>query len=163
VDSLNLPVPGRVRRLAADRRPALAAFDRVRDRHTLVCKRFERPPDRAALDDALRSVPAFEAAVTGVDLFRDPPRGAAPVVYLTVESPGLRALHDRLVGRFGAVAGLEGEAYVPHVTLARGGSVERAERLAGPVERVEWTVSELLAWDGRRREPVRSVPLPTAR
>jgi hypothetical protein len=163
VDSLNVPVPGRVRRLAADRRPALAAFDRVRDRHSLVCKRFESPPDRAALDATLRDAPAFEAAVTAVDYFEAPVRGPGPVVYLAVESPGLRALHRRLVERFGAVPGLEGEAYVPHVTLARGGSVAAADRLAGPVERVEWTVSALRAWDDERREALRSIPLPTAR
>jgi hypothetical protein len=160
VDSLNVPVPGRVRRLAADRRPALAAFDRVREDHSLVCKRFERPPGRRALDAALRGAPAFEAAVTAVDFFADPVRGPGPVVYLTVESPGLRDLHRRLVERFGAVPGLEGEAYVPHVTLARGGSVADAERLAGPVEPTTWTVSRLLAWNATHRAPERELPLP---
>jgi len=161
VDSINVPVPGRVRRLAADRRPALAAFDRVREEHSMVCKRFERPPDRRALDDALAGTPAFEAAAVAVDFFADPPRGPAPVLYLAVESPGLVALHRRLVERFGAVRGLEGDDYTPHVTLARGGTRAAAERLAGPLaDPVTWTVSRLLAWDAERRVSERSIPLP---
>jgi hypothetical protein len=96
VDSLNVPVPGRVRRIAADLHPELVAFDWVRERHGLLCKRFERTPDQVALRDALAGTPAFEAKVTGIDYFTDPPHGSAPVVYLAVESPGLRRLHERL-------------------------------------------------------------------
>jgi hypothetical protein len=160
VDSLNVPVPGRVRRLAADRRPELAVFDSVREDPSLVCKRFERPPGRRALAATLGGTPAFEAAVTGVDFFAEPTSGPGPVLYLTVESPGLRDLHDGLVERFGAVPGLEAEEYTPHVTLARGGTVDDAERLAGPIEPVTWTVSRLLAWDAQYRAPEREIPLP---
>jgi 2'-5' RNA ligase len=160
VDSLNVPVPGRVRRLAADRRPELAVFERVRENPSLVCKRFERQPDRRALATALAGTPAFEAAVTGIDFFAEPTSGPGPVVYLTVESPGLRDLHGRLVERFGAVPELEGDDYTPHVTLARGGAVADAERLAGPVEPVTWTVSRLLAWNARFQTPEREIPLP---
>ena len=47
--SLNVPLPPAVDRLAADLQPKLSGFDRVRDRHTLVCKRLgvEDVPDRA--------------------------------------------------------------------------------------------------------------------
>jgi len=96
-----------------------------------------------------------------VDYFARPPRGPGPVVYLAVESPGLRRLHRRLVERFGAVPGLEGDDYVPHVTLARGGDPAAAERAATrDVEPVAWTVSELEAWDAERREAIGRIDLP---
>ena len=46
VFSLNVPVPGKVRRVAGDLHPELVGFDRVRERHTLLAKRFD-----TALDD----------------------------------------------------------------------------------------------------------------
>jgi hypothetical protein len=160
VDSLNVPVPGRVRRVAADRRPELVVFDSVREDPSLVCKRFERSPGKRALAEALAGTPAFEAAVTGIDFFAEPTQGSGPVLYLTVESPGLLDLHRRLVERFGAVPELEGAEYTPHVTLARGGTIADAERLAGPIEPVTWTVSRLLAWNARFQTPEREIPLP---
>lgn len=160
MDSLNVPVPGRVRRLAADRRPELAVFDGVREDPSLVCKRFERPPGKRALADTLAGTPAFEAQVTAIDFFAEPTSGSGPVVYLAVESPGLRDLHRRLVERFGAIPDLEGDDYTPHVTLARGGELADAERLAGPIEPVTWTVSRLLAWNAQFQTPEREIPLP---
>ncbi|MFB6130294.1 MAG: 2'-5' RNA ligase family protein [Salinigranum sp.] len=162
--SLNVPVPGRVERLASDLLPRLSPFERVRERHTLVAKRFEESNLdrlRERLRGPLAGQPAFEARVTGVDYFDLPARGAGPVVYLAVESPGLGALHERLVDAFGAVEGIEGPEYVPHVTLARGGSLSDAERLAGlDVERVTWTVSRLALWSAEYREAVETIALP---
>ena len=162
--SLNVPVPGAVARVAADLHPKLVAFDRVRDRHTLVVKRFEeddRDRLRELLRDALTGTSAFEVRVTGVDYFERAAAGASPVVYLTVESPALMSLHDRLVRAFGAVDGVEGAQYVPHVTLARGGSVADAQRLAcESVDPVAWTVSELAVWHADYRETVERVSLP---
>ncbi|WP_411967605.1 2'-5' RNA ligase family protein [Haloferax sp. YSSS75] len=162
--SLNVPVPGRVARLASDLFPYLAPFDRVRDRHTLVCKRFETSdPDhlRERLRQTLNGTPAFEAQITGIDFFERPPRGSAPVVYLSVESPGLEALHRRLVDEFGAIDGLEGDEYVPHVTLARGGEVADARAVASrEIDPVEWSVSQLDLYDGKFRESVTSISLP---
>jgi len=165
--SLNVPVPGRVERLASELRPELSAFDRVRTRHTLLVKRLAGVADgslphlRERLRELLSGAPAFEARVTGVDYFAEPTAGPGPVVYLAVESPGLSRLHRRLVGELGAVEGVEGEAYVPHVTLARGGEIADAERLAGrPVEPVTWTVSELAVFDADRRESVARFGLP---
>ena len=161
--SLNVPVPGAVARVAADLHPRLVAFESVRDRHTLVAKRFEaddRNRLRERLRDALRGVSPFEARVAGVDYFERAAAGPSPVVYLAVESPGLRSLHDRLVRTFGAAAGVEGDDYVPHVTLARGGDVADAERLAeASIEPVSWTVSELDLWSREYRESVESVRL----
>lgn len=163
--SLNVPVPGSVSRLASDLEPRLTPFETVRDRHSLLAKRFEdgKSPDRHALRERLRPVlrdaPAFELRISGVGAFESPPRGPGPVVYLSVESPGLRRLHDRLVDAFGAVEGMEGEGYVPHVTLARGGDVRDPVAQVGGVESVTWTASSLDLWSSRSRETVASIPL----
>jgi hypothetical protein len=184
VFSLNVPVPGGVERAAETLRPALvdAGVDRFRDRRSLVVKRFEGTdadgPDggaggaaardaalarlRERLRPALRGTPAFEARLAGVDAFHDPPRGPGPVVYLAVESPGLYRLHDRLVDAFGAVEGLEGPAYTPHVTLGRGGRVddEALAALSRRLDPVTWTVSALALYDARSRETAARLSLP---
>jgi len=167
VYSVNVPVPGRVRALAADLEPALTGFAQVRRDHTLVCKRLGSPAPHEvpAINERARAAlaghPPFEAAVTGVDAFLDPTAGSAPVVYLAVESPGLRAVHARLVEEFGAAPDLEGEEYVPHVTLARDGDRELAERvLDRDVGPVTWTVRELAFWDARRDGRAGTVSLP---
>jgi 2'-5' RNA ligase len=167
VFSLNVPVPGRVRRLAEELRPHLRVFDSVRDRHTLVAKRLDDTVDggRARVEgrarQALADAPAFEARVTGIDMFAEPTAGTAPVVYLAVESPGLFQVHKHLVDVFGTRDGVEGSEYTPHVTLARGGPMETAERLVDrTIDPVTWTVSELRFFDVRYREWVGKVSLP---
>ncbi|SFR32600.1 2'-5' RNA ligase family protein [Halogeometricum limi] len=167
--SLNVPVHGRVRRLAADLHPELTPFDRVRERHSLVVKRFDTSLDpdadslphlRERLRETLRGVEPFEIRVDGIDFFERPTRGPGPVVYLTVKSPGLYDLHDRLCESFGTVAGLEGSEYTPHVTLARGGSVADAETLRErAVDEVRWTVDEVGVWDSRYRENAARIPI----
>jgi len=172
VFSLNVPVPGRVRRLAGDLHPDLARFDRIRERHSLLAKRFD-----TALDDDADSLPrlrerlrpllrrhgagGIDLRVTGLDHFETPPRGPGPVVYLTVESPDLHALHRRLCDAFGAVDGMEADDYVPHVTLARGGTVADADDLAErrSIDPVAWTAGELLIRDSRYREDAARLPL----
>lgn len=170
--SLNLSAPGSVSRVAGTLQPALvdAGVERFRDRHSLVVKRFEGgsggfeslPRLRERLRTTLRGQPAFEIRVTGVDLFENPPHGPAPVVYLSVDSPGLTALHDRLVDAFGRVPGLEGDEYTPHVTLGRGGTfdAETLAALSARVDPVTWTVSELGVYDSRYRESVARLSLP---
>ncbi|NIS33684.1 MAG: 2'-5' RNA ligase family protein, partial [Actinobacteria bacterium] len=102
---------------------------------TLVAKRFDGAVPEASIESearlALAGTGPFECRVTGLGAFEAPVAGPAPVAYLAVESPGLEALHDELVEAFGAVPGLEGEDYVPHVTLARGGDVEALSALEG--------------------------------
>lgn len=165
--SLNVPLPGKVRALVERLRPALGGFETIREEPTLVAKRFGRlDADTAALLEsevrlALDDAPPFEARVAGLGAFEEPPTGPAPVVYLTVESPGLEALHGRLVDEFGAVEGLEGPHYVPHLTLARGGDVDVDEVVEElDVEPVTWTVTELLIWDARHGERAGRVSLP---
>jgi 2'-5' RNA ligase len=159
VYSLNAPVPASVARLAsglaADRLDAT-----VRERHTLVVKRLG-DDDPGLLADTVRDVVAgtdpLPARVTGVDVFREPPSGTAPVAYLRVESSGLRRLHGQLCERFGTAEDIEGEDYVPHVTVARGGD---ADRLVGREADVSWTVDRLHVWSGDYDEPVESIALP---
>lgn len=165
--SLNAPVPGAARRRIESLRPALGGFETVREEPTLVVKRFGRPaPDAVAhvqteVRTALAGAPAFEVRLDGLGTFEDPPAGPAPVVYLAVESPGLVQLHERLVDAFGAVEGLEGEDYVPHVTVARGGDPDALDGLADvEVEPVAWDVTELWFWDARHGERAGRVSLP---
>ncbi|MFB6297434.1 MAG: 2'-5' RNA ligase family protein [Salinirussus sp.] len=168
--SLNAPVPGRVSALAADlaaRATAAAAGDRgtvdVRDDHTLVLKRLpEAPFDRldASVRETIAGTPPFAARIARAGVFAEAVAGRSPVLYLAVESPELRALHDRLAEAFDPVDGIEGEDYVPHVTVSRGGPLAAVRAVAGPVEPVEWSVSELLLWDAERSVPAARLPLP---
>lgn len=166
--SLNVPVPAAVARLASDLAGDIpAARARPRGEHTLLVKRLGGEADTpyARLETRVRELldgqPAFEARVAGVDLFRDPPAGSGPVVYLRVESPHLVALHRRVVSAFDPVEGMEGDSYVPHVTVARGGAIDRAERLADRlIDPVTWDVTELVFWDGERSQRVSRLSLP---
>jgi 2'-5' RNA ligase len=165
VYSLNVPVPSAVGRLATSLGGRLAdARVRPRGEHTLVCKRlgggnYHRIEARAR--DALDGAPAVEARVDAVGIFDEPPTGPAPVVYLAVESPGLQDLHRRLCAVFDPVDGLEGDDYVPHVTVARGGSRPLAERLLdADFDPIEWTISDLRLYDAERGETVSRVSLP---
>jgi 2'-5' RNA ligase len=166
VYSLNVPVPSQVAALASDlARDLPQAQARERGQHTLVLKRLTGEDTYAHAEsrvrEVLREASPMAARVAGVEYFQRPATGAAPVVYLAVESQGLEALHDRLADAFDPVEGIEGDAYVPHVTVARGGSVEAAKRLADrSVESHEWTISRLLFWDGQYGERVSTVSLP---
>jgi len=169
VYSLNVPVPTRVASLARDlARDLGGACVRTRGEHTLVLKRLgggDASDDYAVLEararDALRGAPACRARVTGVDCFEDAASGPSPVVYLAVESPGLKRLHDRLCTAFDPVDGMEGDDYVPHVTVARGGDPAVVESvLETDVDPVEWTVSDLQFYDADRGHPGSTVSLP---
>lgn len=162
--SLNAPVPPRVRRIAADLHPELTAFDRIRDRHSLLVKRLGDDEPIHRLRERLRPLLARAAPipvrVTGIDAFAQPPTGSAPVVYLAVDSPGLDRLHRRLVDEFGAMTGLEGPDYEMHVTLARGGDPATAAALCDrEVPGVEWTISELELYDSRHDAAAARLPL----
>jgi 2'-5' RNA ligase len=154
-----------VRQLADELQPALLAFESIRDGHSILIKRlggggeFQRIAERSR--QALEGTPPMEVRVDGIDYFENPTRGPAPVVYLSVESPGLERLHERLVDELGAMGGLEGPDYTMHVTLARGGDRDDAERLAErPIDPVTFTISELQFYDARHDQVVRRIPLP---
>lgn len=168
--SLNVPLPPAVERLAEDLHPKLTGFDRVRERHTLVCKRFgaddvsepgaptpERNVALANLREELRPLLAgtdpFRIRITGVDTFEAPAQGPGPVVYLVVESDDLERVHHRLCSAFDPVEGIEGDDYVPHVTLARGGDPADVERVVdADVDPIEWGVRAVELYDPDFRE-----------
>jgi len=175
--SLNVPVPRDVDRFADRIHPRLAAFDRVRDRRSLCVKRFG-PDDvsgrggptpeknravaelRERLRPVLSAVGPFDVRLPALNYFERPARGPGPVVYLAVESDVLTRLHRRLCGAFDPVEGLEGDDYVPHVTLARGGDVADATDLAATdVEPVEWRVHALELYDPEFRQPAATIEL----
>lgn len=171
--SVNVPVPAAVHDVVDDLRPLLTPFDRVRERRTrsLVAKRLpaddrrEYRGDERRARDALSGMPPFAVRVSGIGVFEDPPTGTSPVVYLEIESPGLREVHDRLLAEFDPVDGLEGPDYTPHVTLARDLSGFRAQQaldeiVGADVEPVEWTVEELEFRDATYHERIDAVSLP---
>lgn len=167
--SLNVPVPGRVAALARElARELPAATARVRGEHTLGVKRFaiDDPTDYSHLEAEVRQLlagqPTFEARIDELGVFKNPPVGKAPVVYFAVESPELRRLHRTLLEEFGPVhEGIEGDQFVPHVTIARGGSMDAARRVAArDIDPIEWTVTELHFWDPRHASTVSTLSLP---
>ncbi|MDJ1433002.1 2'-5' RNA ligase family protein [Halostagnicola sp. A-GB9-2] len=163
--SVNVPVPGQVRKLASDLYPSLQAFETTREDHSMVLKRLGDADHISQLQHrfnrALEGTPAVEARITGINYFADPPLGTAPVVYLAVESSGLESIHHELTSAFEPVDDLEGADYVPHITLARGGDLEDAKRLASrELEPITWTVDGLEFWDGTYKLPVSRVSLP---
>ncbi|KAA9399436.1 2'-5' RNA ligase family protein [Haloarcula sp. CBA1130] len=166
--SINVPLPSAVTSLAADLASELPlAQRRGRGEHTLVAKRLG-DGDHAAYArletqgrEALRGQPAFEARITGAEQFETAVTGPSPVVYLAVESPGLVDLHEQLCERFDPVENMEGDEYVPHVTVARGGDRDAAARLVErDIDPIRWTVDELSFYDADRQQPVSRVSLP---
>lgn len=156
--SLNAPVPLAIARLALELAEDLPGADRrTRGEHTLLVKRLGTDRD-AHLDhriervrETLRGVAPFAVRITGVDWFPAPETGTGPVVYLDVESPALVGLHGALCEVIEPVAHMEGEAYVPHITIARGGDPETARRLTeGDLEARYYTVDELVVRDAHR-------------
>jgi 2'-5' RNA ligase len=159
VYSLNVPVPGEVSKLARGLASECLTAT-TRDRHTLVVKRLgDDDPSSLGRDvrQALAGLDPFTVEVSGVGVFRNPPTGRGPVAYLRVESPTLERLHAVLCDRFSPVDGIEGDDYIPHVTVARGGD---ADRVAGSEVSTEWTVDSLVVWAADYGEPVERVSLP---
>lgn len=167
VYSLNAPVPPAVATLAQHLATDLPAADRrTRGEHTLICKRLgTRDQDYDRLEawarEALTGAPTMEARIAGVDLFEEAAEGSSPVVYLAVQSPGLVDLHHRLAETFDPVPGIEGKEYVPHVTVARGGSLDAAHEVAErAVDPIQWTITELVFYDAELGETISRVSLP---
>lgn len=157
--SLNVPVPPEVARLASGL--ATTCYTAAtRTRHTLVCKRLGEEFNVVApkAREALSGLGPFELRVAGIDAFEVPTSGAAPVVYLAVESPGLREAHERLCRVFDPLSGLEGEEYDPHVTIARGG--DAGKLLGREIRPVTWRTERFEFWDPENRVVVENLSLP---
>ncbi len=166
--SLNVSLPSSVTALAGElARELPRAQARPRGQHTLVVKRLGGG-DHAAYArleaqarDAVRGTDPFAVRVTGIEQFERAVTGPSPVVYLAVESPGLQALHERLCASFDPVPDMEGDSYVPHVTVARGGDPAAASRLTErALDPIQWRVEELVFFDAERGQPVSRVALP---
>jgi hypothetical protein len=160
--SLNVPVPGSIRGHVDSLRPLL---DEDRRDHTLVLKRLggESHPARTRkrVRRLLRGQPPFAVELAGVGCFEAPARGETPVVYLAVESAALVRLHEDLCEIVDPVPGLEGSAYVPHITIGRATAPDVIERVTARAPEPEtWTVSELVFWDARHEEVAGRVSLP---
>ena len=147
----------------------LTDFEQLRDEFTLVIKRLPGDehqtigPIRERTRSALHGSAPFEVKIDGIGSFEQPVTGPAPVVYFTVESPGLRRLHERLVEEFEAIPGLEGADYVPHITLARGGEIhpqQLTELCNHEIEPLSWSVERLVFWDERQQLPMGDIRLP---
>jgi len=187
--SVNVPLPPAIDRLAADLQPKLSEFDRIRDRHTLVCKRVgvedvvesdrnthgvdgrerERALERLreAIYPVLADTDPFRVSVTGIDAFGDGDDAFghgddAVVAYLAVESPELVRLHRRLCRPIDPVDGIEGDGYVPHITLVRGDDPGRrtVDRLLdAEIDPVAWRVHALDLYDAEFREVAETIDL----
>lgn len=160
--SLNVPIPGKIRRQVDTLRPYLRAN---REEHTLVCKRLGEGDTGAAVRKRVRrelaGQPPFEVRTTGIETFDQPARGDAPVVYLAVESPPLVDLHERMCDVIDPVPGLEGSDYVPHISIGRAETEAALQRLEHRAPEAEtWMVSQLVFWDGRHGEEIGRVSLP---
>lgn len=157
--SLNVPVPVTISRLA--RGVASECITATpRDRHTFVIKRLgaDRP---SHLSDRLRRILSgqapFSASVTGIDVFDTPTAGTGPVAYLAIESPDVIQMHNELSEHFEPIEGIEGEDYVPHITIARGGD---ADKLRNRHLSDVFTVESLQIWAAKYEEPVERLALP---
>lgn len=165
--SVNVPIAGEVKRVISELHPELVGFDQIRERHTLVCKRFEGEADgdidqlASELRMTLRGTEPFDVEIDGIGMFTEPVSGSSPVVYLGIDSAELNQVHLSLTDAFGSVLDLEGASYVPHITLARGGSREAAVALLDrEVGSISWTVNEIWLWDGKFGERIRPISLP---
>ena len=168
VYSLNVPVPAQVGALATDIARSLPeARPRSRGTHTLGVKRLTTSTHdsynhtEARVRELLVGQPSFEVRVHQIDYFAEASTGPSPVVYLGVESPELRRLHRELAEAFPPISGIGGDAYTPHITVARGGTLADAKRVAErDIDPITWTVTELLFWDATHRQPVSRLSLP---
>ena len=173
--SLNVPLPGAIYDRLHGLLPHLQGCTQRRRDPTLVCKRLSatgeaEPPAVGHLRTELAPViTAAGAALTGgcavtiagVGTFETPPSGAAPVLYLAVDSPDLLRLHRALCAQLEPVAGIEGPAYVPHVTVARGcPPASIADATAASVAPLSFHVDALELYDSRYRAAVTRFALP---
>ena len=173
--SLNVPLPGAIYDRLHGLLPQLGGCTQRRRDPTLVCKRLPtvggaEPPGVGHLRAELAPVIAAAGAaltdgcavtIAGVDTFETPPSGAAPVVYLAVDSPDLQRLHEALCAQLEPVAALEGTAYVPHVTVARGCPPDSvAGATAAGVAPLSFHVDALELYDSRYRAAVTRFALP---
>jgi len=117
---------------------------------------------REDLHPLLAGTDPFPVAVIGIDIFDAPASGSAPVLYLVIESDALVRVHRRLCAAYGAIAGIEGDDFVPHITVARGGNPEPgvvADLVGAEFEPIRWRVHALDLYDPEFREVAATIDL----
>ncbi|MFB6188052.1 MAG: 2'-5' RNA ligase family protein, partial [Halobacteriaceae archaeon] len=163
--SLNIPVAGEVKQETNQFTPYLTDFE-VRDHFTFVIKRFQEDRDRIdqiqkRTRHALSGMSPFSVKITGIDCFRNPPKGDGTVVYFAVESSQLLDIHKQLCDEFGIVQPLEGDEYSPHITIARGNNEKTIETLLSQsIKPITWQVNHLEFFDPVKQELLGQVGLP---
>ena len=155
--SLNVSMPQNIVRAIKEVTLGVSGWEEICEDPTLVIKRFEKGDVDGHVESEIRllleGVEPFDIEIGNLERFDVAERGSSPVLYLEVKSPGMKALHETLVDVFGSVKGVEGENYIPHITIARGGSGDYIE-FDGLSCDTEWTVEMLELWnrDGRKKK-----------
>ena len=153
--SLNVSIPQNIVRAIEEVALGVRGWEEICEEPTLVIKRFEkRDLDghvKSEIRFLLESVEPFGIEIENLERFDVAEKGSSPVLYLEVKSPEVKALHETLVDVFGSVEGVEGENYIPHITIARGGSGDYTV-FSGLSCDTGWTVEMLEFWDRGERK-----------
>ena len=153
--SLNVSIPQNIIRAIEEVTLGVRGWEEICEEPTLVIKRFEKKDldghVKSEIRFLLESVEPFGIEIGNLERFDVAERGSSPVLYLEIKSPGVKALHENLIDIFGSVEGVEGENYIPHITIARGGSGDYIE-FSGLSCDTGWTVEMLEFWDGGERK-----------
>ncbi len=158
--SLNVTIPQKVSRLIEEMAPALWNWEEICEDPTLVIKRFETKTakEETEIRLLLEKIEPFDVQIGNIRTFDIAQRGISPVLYIEVESPGIEALHEMLVGIFGCVKGIEGQDYTPHITLARGECREYIEFEERP-DPIQWEADELEFWHSGKMQKRNKIKL----
>ena len=153
--SLNVSIPQNIVRAIEEITLGVKGWEEICEEPTLVIKRFEKKDldghVKSEIRFLLENVEPFGIEIGNLERFDVAERGSSPVLYLEVKSPEVKALHENLVDVFGSVEGIEGENYIPHITIARGGSGDYIE-FSGLSCDTGWIVEMLEFWDRGERK-----------
>lgn len=164
--SLNVPLPGEVRRLGRSFHPVLGSA--ARETYTLLVKRLdttdtERPVVEKRVRRVLDDVTPFSITVTHVSAFDDPTTGTGTVLYLAIDSPTLHDIHETLCDVVPPAADVEGPEYTPHITIGRTTDIDRIDSVrTRDIDPVGWTVTTLTFYDAATETTRGHVPLADA-
>ncbi|HIJ12598.1 MAG TPA: 2'-5' RNA ligase family protein [Halobacteriales archaeon] len=153
--SLNVSIPQGIVRAIGEITPVLGRGEGIVEEPTLVIKRFEKEDLDGHIESEIKflleNVEPFIVEIGNLEMFEVADRGTSPVRYIEVKSIGIKVLHETLVSVFGCVKGVEGENYIPHITIARGSGAKNLDfsDFSGPIQ---WTANTLEFWDRDKRK-----------
>ncbi len=160
--SLNVSIPQGIVRAIEEMAPVSRGWEEIVEEPTLVIKRFEKEDLDGHIESEIKflleNVEPFTVEIGNLEMFEVADRGTSPVLYIEVKSIGMKLIHETLVSVFGCVKGVEGENYIPHITIARGSGVKNIDfsDFSGPTW---WTAKTLEFWDGDKRKKKNQVML----